>query len=49
MATFTSLDAELVTPERSLQLAAELEPRLDLHEDEENPLEDVDDYARLVD
>lgn len=31
------------------QLAAELEPRLDLHEDEENPLKDVDDYARLVD
>lgn len=31
------------------QLAAELEPRLDLHEDEENPIEDRDDYARLVD
>ena len=31
------------------QLAAELEPRLGLHDDEENPLEDIDDYARLVD
>ena len=31
------------------QLAAELEPRLDLHEDEENPIQDIEDYARLVD
>ncbi len=31
------------------QLAAELEPRLDLYADEENPIEDRHDYARLVD
>jgi chromosome partitioning protein len=31
------------------QLAAELEPRLDLHEDEENPVQDIENYARLVD
>lgn len=31
------------------QLAAELEVRLSLYEDEENPIQDRDDYARLVD
>lgn len=31
------------------QLAAELELRLSLYEDEENPIQDRDDYARLVD
>lgn len=31
------------------QLAAELEVRLSLYDDEENPIEDRDDYARLVD
>ncbi len=31
------------------QLAAELEPRLNLYEDNENPIEEINDYARLVD
>lgn len=31
------------------QLAAELEPRLNLFDDEESPIEDAEDYARLVD
>jgi chromosome partitioning protein len=31
------------------QLAAELEVRLSLYEDEENPIQERDDYARLVD
>lgn len=31
------------------QLAAELEGRLNLYNDEDNPIEDRDDYARLVD